>query len=215
VAVNGVAAELGGPHVDAYEIADHSLFINLNSDAFTIVSIASPIPAPACEPPARPPAMCFTAAASAVIRDDTFAALDPHLRMDVLRLARIVALPRQHATVLTNLEIVPALLVSACASLLGGAMRVKAPGDALLVAFHDAFVEAGRSRTHQYLLIEHTRLSADERRLLVSLLRNPNAFGLFRPGEVLEILTQIDSRGSVAEPYGARHSSRNRITMHW
>lgn len=61
--------------------------------------------------------------------------------------------------------------------------------------FHDAFLRAGQTQTHQYLLIEVEELSKKEKLLVLALLQNYNVFGLFKRGEMLKILTRIYRKG--------------------
>lgn len=190
---------------NAFDIADRSLLTNINSPIFVLYEIDSD---PSILSRSLPSdtlgrsLMKFTTTSRFVVKDNVLTTLDPVMRMDVLRLGRILSLPRQHAFIVSNLEFLPKKLVECCESLLGGKMHVKEPKQSLINLFHDVFIEAGKNGVHQYILIEAEELDHEEKMLMMSLLENFNVFNLFKRGELLQILTSLYSRGtSSGDPY--------------
>lgn len=199
--VKHLSTVLKSNFIDATEITDKKLLVNFNSNGYSEYSINTDLNSIDTELNTKqitkkPTQLRYITSSPFYLNDkEILANLDPCLRMDVLRLARIVSLPRNHVFILTNLQFLPKQLLEGCQSLIGGEIHYKDNDRSVMDCFHDAFLKAGQTQTHQYLLIEVEGLSKEEKLLVTSLLNNYNVFGLFKRGEMLKILTKMYRKG--------------------
>lgn len=194
---------LKGNFINSNDIADQKILANFDSNQFEEYSIDIDLKSiQKSESTQTKSSLKYTTASPFHLADDNILNdMDPCLRMDVLRLARIVSLPRMHAFILTNLQFLPKQLLEGCQCLIGGEITCKDNNIPLMKCFHDTFLRGGQTKTHQYLLVEVEKLNEEERVLVISLLHNYNVFNLFERGEMLKLLANMYHKGAV-DSYG-------------
>ena len=210
---------IGGKYLNAFEISDKKILANINSNSFEEYSIENAdqvlsqssndaneedeIKFKNSKKLSKNKSLKFVTSSTISMQKLGLLNADPLLKMDTLRLSRILSLPRMHASILTNLEFIPLQLLQGCKELIDGNIHVfqkksylSSSSYDLMRYFHDAFLKGGQQKKHQFLLVEVEKLNNEEKLLMMSLLHDHNVFNLFQRGEMLKILTSMHRKGS-------------------
>jgi len=199
--VQSLVKVIGGEFINAYDIANNMILLNINSQDFVQINEDSNLKAlsSVCSIPQHIDDLMFLTVPNCCMSEEIslqFSMYDPLYRFDVFRLLRILSSPRSHVLILSALDFLPIQLLSHVAFLLGGDYHTKSQNKSLFDCFHDTFIKAGSIQKHQYLYVSLDSINSEEKALLFTLMHNFNVVGLFQRGEMLKLLASIHRKGT-------------------
>lgn len=124
------------------------------------------------------------------------------LFIDILALCQTLSTPKMHLELFTEQPLLPSKLIDKVCAITNAVRVDKHYYQSLIDCFHNTFISAGCKKQHHILLVEYSALTTEEEKLITLLLRTSSIYGLFKRGELLEILTALyEDRGQNVDPF--------------